>query len=404
LKPKQIMLIAGEASGDLLGAELVGCLREELMQAGASPTAEAQPLRTGLEPRFFGAGGPRMAAAGVDLSLGLTAHAVTGFSEVLVRVVKFRRFLTQLCRLAAARTPDAIICVDFSEFNRRLAQRLRRYVRGRRGWFHPWSPKIIKYVSPQAWASREGRAYDLARDHDLLLSIFPFEKDWYARRVPDLRVEFIGHPLLDRHSGAGQPQNFAPVLRAPAAPRVLLLPGSRAGELHRHLGVILGALALMRAAIPELRARIVLPDEALARQARAVGLPPELELRLGGLTDALRDADVAIASTGTVTMECACFGVPTVALYKTSWTTYQVAKRLVTVKHIAMPNILAGEEIYPEFIQHAATPGSIAQAALDLCRDAGRLTTVKRRLGEVVASLGGAGATRRAARAIADLL
>jgi lipid-A-disaccharide synthase len=396
------MLIAGEASGDMLAAELVRALRQELAEAKAIPTTDYQPLHTGLEPRFFGAGGPEMAAAGVDLAFDMTAHSVIGLTEALKHYFKFRRLLHQLFQLALVRQPDAIICVDFSGFNRRFAQAIRQYTRRRADWFHDWSPKIIQYVSPQVWASREGRAFQMARDYDLVLSIFPFEKDWYAKRVPQLRVEFVGHPIADRHGEWPRAKDDGQ--GAMGAPRLLLLPGSRTSELARHLPVMTGALVLVRAQMPTLRVRMVLPNESLLQQAKALSLPVNWEVQVGGLPESLADADVAIASTGTVTTECAYFGVPTVALYKTSWSTWQIARRIVKVKYAAMPNLLADEEIFPEFIQDAATPENIARATLELLRDKGRRARVKSRLAEVVASLGGPGAMRRAAHVIVETL
>ena len=185
---------------------------------------------------------------------------------------------------------------------------------------------------------------------------------------------------------------------------LLLLPGSRISELARHLPVMIRAVGLIRAQIPHLRVRMVLPKESLVQQAKALGLPVDLEVRIGGLPESLAEADLAIASTGTVTTECAYFGVPTVALYKTSWSTYQIARHIVKVKYLAMPNLLADAEVFPEFIQGAATPENIARAALELLRDEGRRARVKARLAEIVASLGGPGATRRAARAILETL
>jgi lipid-A-disaccharide synthase len=167
---------------------------------------------------------------------------------------------------------------------------------------------------------------------------------------------------------------------------------------------MIGALVLIRAQMPKLRVRMVLPNESLLRQAKALSLPVNWEVQVGGLPESLADADVAIASTGTVTTECAYFGVPTVALYKTSWSTWQIAKRIVKVKYGAMPNLLANEEIFPEFIQDAATPENIARATLELLRDEGRRARVKSRLAEVVASLGGPGAMRRAAHVIVETL
>jgi len=185
---------------------------------------------------------------------------------------------------------------------------------------------------------------------------------------------------------------------------VLLLPGSRPEELRRHLPVVIEALAIMRARIHNLRARLVLPTPTLVEQAKVLGLPANLEVRSGGLTESLAEADVALASTGTVTLECAYFAVPTIALYKASWTNYQIAKRIVKVRYLAMPNLLAEEQVFPEFIQQAATPQNIAGAALEFLADEGRRNRIKSKLAQVIGSLGGPGASRRAARAIVHLL
>jgi lipid-A-disaccharide synthase len=402
MKPKSFMLIAGEASGDMLAAELVRALRQELADAEAIPTTDYQPLHTNLAPRFFGAGGPQMAGAGVELAFDMTTHAVIGLSEAMKNYLKFRRLFRQLFRLALERQPDAIICVDFSEFNRRFAHALRQYTRGHADWFHDWDPRIIRYISPQVWASREGRAFAMARDYDLVLSIFPFEKEWYAKRVPELRVEFVGHPIVDRY-GEGRGAR-GERRRGNGRPLVLLLPGSRPDELRRHLPVIIDALGLIRAKVPNLRARMILPKEGLMEQAKALSLPADLEVQTGGLPESLAKADLAIAKTGTITMECAYFGVPTVALYKTSWSTWQIARHIVKVKYGAMPNLLANEEVFPEFIQDDARPENLARAALELLCDESRRAGVKARLSEIVASLGEPGAPRRAAMAILDTL
>jgi len=385
----------------MLASELVPCLRQELTHLKQTFTWDYQPLATSLEPQFFGAGGPQMAAAGVQLAVDMTAHSIIGVSAVVRHYFKFRSIFRQLRKLALKRQPDAIVCVDFSGFNRRFAQSIKQFVGSRLGWFHDWDPKLIQYVSPQVWASRPGRAYQMARDFDLLLSIIPFEQEWYAKRVPDLPVTFVGHPLVDRYSDEILARRTSDESEKT---RLLLLPGSRAAELARHLPVMLEALCVLRQQLPALRTLMVLPNEALLKQAQSTGLPPELDAQIGGLAAALSVARVAIASTGTVTLECAFCGVPTVAMYKTSWATYQIAKSQVQVKYLAMPNLLAKEELFPEFIQHEATPEAISRAALDLWRDEERRRTLRSKLTEISASLGPRGATRRAARAIARLL
>jgi lipid-A-disaccharide synthase len=387
------MLIAGEPSGDLLAAELVTALR-------AAPAIQS----TEFAPRFIGAGGTRLAAAGVSLELDLAAHAVVGLTEVVTNLGKFRRLMKRLVDLAFARRPDVIICVDFSGFNRRLAHAVRSRLRTERGAFHNWSPKLVQFVSPQVWASRPRRADAMARDFDLLLCLFPFEKDWYARRRPDFRVEFVGHPIVERSAPARSGVAGSPANAPDQPPRVVLLPGSRVGELKRHVPVMLEAARRIAARQPT-RFVMVLPDDRLAALARALGADDgRVELQVGGLTSALGEATVALACTGTVTLECALARVPTIAIYRTSWLTYQIARRLVTVKHLAMPNLLAGEPVFPELIQGDATPRRLADAALVLLEQPECRRAVQARLADVVAQLGEPGAAARAAAAIVALL
>ena len=387
------MLIAGEASGDLLAAELVAALRE--------PSAIRHSPSS---PVFFGAGGAKMAAAGVELAFDLTQHSVIGISDVLKNYFKFRRLFNQLLALAIERQPDVVIGIDFGGFNLRFGHAIKKYVR--ENPFSKWDPKIVQFVSPQVWASRPGRADKLARDYDLLLSIFPFEKAWYAKRAPKLRVEFVGHPMIGRFKNDDLRLTRASAGGASIVNRqsqILLLPGSRKGELQRHLPVMLAAVKLIQEKLPTAKAKMVLPNPALVSLAKSLGAT-NLEIQIGELPWALAETEVALASTGTVTMECAFFGVPTVTLYKTSWLTYQIAKRIVTVKSLTMPNLLAGETVYPEFIQNAATPENLAHAALELLQAEARRTQIKAQLAQIIASLGEPGAAGRAATAIASLL
>ncbi len=399
------MLIAGEASGDLLAAELVSALRGKLPDA-----------------TFFGAGGAKMSAAGVELAFDLTQHSVIGISDVLKNYFKFRRLFHQLLALAIERKPDVVIGVDYGGFNLRFGQAIKKEVgkqfgHGRVAPANPWLPKIVQFVSPQVWASRPARANLMEANYDLLLSIFPFEKDWYAQRVPQLRVEFVGHPMIGRftnddlrftHSSEirrsrGDETQIKKNLETPhvVSYKILLLPGSRKSELQRHLPVMLGALKMIQEKLPAAKAKMVLPNQTLLQLAKSLGA--NVEIQIGELPWALAEADVAIASTGTVTMECAFFGVPTVTLYKTSWLTYQIARRIITVKSLTMPNLLAGETVYPEFVQHDATPENISRAALELLQDGSRRIKIKSQLAKIISSLGEPGAARRAADAILSL-
>lgn len=366
------MLIAGEPSGDTLGAELVKALRERL------PSAQ-----------FFGAGGPKLSQAGVEIVIDMMRDSVIGVSDAISKGLVFWRRLKELRQLALERRPDVIVLVDFSFFNHKLAHALRAAAEE-----VGWRPKIVKYVSPQVWASRPGRAGQMPRDFDLLLSIFPFEKSWYQQRVPKLRVEFVGHPMIDRYAA----EKFQPG----SEPEVLLLPGSRRRELRNHLPVLVEAVRQMRQQA-QFRCRMVLPSKELEQLAKTIASLDGIETQIEGLSERLAQATIAMASSGTVTMECAYFRVPTVVLYKTSWSTYFIGRRIVKVNFLAMPNLLANDEIYPEFIQHQATPENLARAALELLNNQGRRNVIKGKLDAVIASLGGVGASERAAGYIVEL-
>ena len=380
------MLIAGEESGDLLASELVSALRDQLPDA-----------------KFFGAGGAKMAAAGVNIAFDLTQHAVLGLTDVLKKYFEFRRLFNQLLALAIERKPDVVIGVDYGGFNLRFGHAIKQYLRANP--FSQWKPKIVQFVSPQVWASRPGRANLLAANYDLLLSIFPFEQEWYAKRVPKLRVEFVGHPMIGRFtiddlrlthgSGGG-----ASIVNRQS--QILLLPGSRKAELKHHLPVMLAALKLVRKELPDARAKMVLPNPELLALAKSLGAT-NLEIQIGELPWALAEADVVLSKTGTVTMECAFFGAPTVTLYKKSLLGLAMALRIITVKSLTMPNLLAGEEVFPEFLQKSATPENLANAVLALLQDEARRAQIKVQLGKIIASLGEPGAPKRAAAAVLSL-
>jgi lipid-A-disaccharide synthase len=370
------MLVAGEPSGDLLASELVTALRD------AMPGA-----------LFIGAGGPRMAAAGVELAVDMMKHAMVGIPTI-GKYFALRRLSHELLALARDRKADAIIGVDYGGFNLRFGHLVKDHVRNNQ--YANWDPKLVQFVSPQVWASRPGRANQLAADYDLLLSIFPFEKEWYAKRAPKLRVEFVGHPLKDRI------QNPEFRIQNGNTNSILLLPGSRKSELYRHLPVMLGALDYIRAQVPGVQAKVVLPND----QMKKIAMPAEqagVEIRVGSVPAALAGADLAITKTGTVTMECAFFGVPAVTIYKKSLLGLAIDLGIITVKSLTMPNLMAGEAVYPEFLAEAATPENVALAALRLLRDEPRRQHIKSKLARIVASLGEPGASRRAATAILSL-
>jgi lipid-A-disaccharide synthase len=384
MTPKTILIVAGEPSGDANAAALVKALAR---------------LLPGTE--FIGAGGPAMAAAGVKLSFNLTDDATIGPVDALKKLGTIRRRQRALADLAIARRPELIILVDFYTFNRPWVRRVRNHAGAQADDATKWTPKIAQYTSPQVWASRPGRAEKMAGDIDLLLCFFPFEQEWYARRKTSLRVECVGHPLFDRHpaiSNRVQPdQDENPV--------IVLLPGSRIDELKRHLPVML-ATAREIAAVRSARFKLVAADErieACIRSYLAADMP-EVEIQTGRVEEALSTATLAITKTGTISLECAYFGVPTLAMYKTSTLFYLVARPFVSVKYLSMPNILAGEPLFPEFIQSQATAENVSKAALALLADPARRGAIRAKLKTIIESLGGPGAAERAAAILLQLL
>ena len=385
--PKTIFLIAGEASGDTLGAELINSIHNQ---------------RNGKNIEFIGTGGQKMKMAGLQQLFDLTEHAVVGFWEVLKNYFKFRKMFQQLINLAIKNEPDAIVLIDYPGFNLRFARAIRNHQRKGTGAFKKWQPKIIAFVSPQIWAWKENRLKQITSDFDLMLSIFPFEKSWYAKRAPNFAVEFVGHPLVDRFSIEKSENNKTtsnPDLFTDQ-PEVLLLPGSRQRELEKHLPVMLDTVAIITTKL-KIKVRIVLPNEKMLSLAKdIVPTGTEILLQIGNLEKSLNHASLTIASSGTVTMECAWFRVPTVVLYKTSLITYTIGKFLIKVPYVAMPNILAEKEIFPEFIQNKATSDNIAKASLHILQNSIERQKILTGLEDIASQLGEPGATIRAATAI----
>jgi len=355
-----IMFIAGEASGDSNAAAVIKCLNTR-----------------GPRVQVFGAGGPQMKAAGMELLFDLTQHAVVGLVEVLKNYGKFKRLFDQLLAEVGKRQPRAVVLVDFPGFNLRFAKAVKRR--------YP-QIKIIYYISPQLWAWHASRAKQMARDVDLLLTIFPFEKAWYAARVPALRVEFVGHPLAERRPKTGDRSQKT----------IVLLPGSREREVAKIWPVLMGVVDKL----PDVKFIAAAVDERTAAMIRH----PRVRVEIGKARDLMREATLAITASGTATMECAFAGCPMIVVYKVNWLTYLVGRLLVTVNWLAMPNVIAGKSIVPELIQHHASPARVAAAARSLLQDTGARRTMQRELAAIVASLGGPGSSARAAQLISEEL
>ncbi|HUK83649.1 MAG TPA: lipid-A-disaccharide synthase [Verrucomicrobiae bacterium] len=355
---RKLMFIVGEASADTHAAELIKAFRTK------APYVE-----------IFGAGGPKMKAAGMELLLDLTEHAVVGLVEVLKNYGKFRRIFWRLVREAEQRRPDAVVLVDFPGFNLRFAAQMKK-----RGI------KVIYYISPQLWAWHAGRARQIERDVELMLTIFPFEKDWYAKHAPELRVEFVGHPFAERMRDGGGRMKREERL-------VLLLPGSREREVTK-------IWPIMTRIVEQMPSDVTFVAATVNEQMAAMAKHPRVTVEVSKAHELMRRAALAITASGTATMECAFYGCPMIVVYKVNWLTYLVGRAVVTINWLAMPNVIAGRGIVPEFIQHDAKPERIAAVARELLINDSMRETMRGDLAEVVASLGGAGASERAANSI----
>jgi lipid-A-disaccharide synthase len=329
-----------------------------------------------------------MAAAGQEQLIDMTKDAVLGLVEVLKKYGTFRRYRNQILDLARRERPDAVVLIDFSGFNLRLSPALRRDLPGTR---------IVYYISPQVWASRAGRVRAMQRDINLVLSILPFEKDWYARAAPGIRVQWVGHPALDRIRKLE--------LAEPNPNFVALLPGSRQTEVEKHLPVMWEAALLMGRSQPGLKFILLSPSEAM--QSYSLNLVAKLpapnfafEHNVGYAMSHLSRCSLAIVASGTASLECALVGIPQVVVYRVHPLTYAVGKRVVTVKFLSMINVMAGERVLPEFLQDELTPAAVAQEGLALLTNPQRRELMKRRVAEIVATLGEPGASKRAAEAI----
>jgi len=228
--------------------------------------------------------------------------------------------------------------------------------------------------------------------------VFPFEREWYARNAPRLRVQWVGHPLRDRPLPAGRLDEHAP------RPLLALLPGSRRAELESHWTPVVEAARIIQERT-RLRPVMVLPrDDLLDRNREAELRGQGVEFRVGNLSEVLCQSALALASTGTVTLECALHEVPTVAFYVTSWSTYQIGRRMIRVPYLAMPNLLAGKKIMPECIQHEVTGRRLAEEAFHILENPERLKELRAELRQAAQSLGPPGACARAATALIELI
>jgi len=368
----KILISAGEASGDLHAGAVTRAVKQ------LNPAAEV-----------FGMGGDCLREAGGEVLFDIKDHSVMGFVEVLKKLPDIWKLRNAFIDLMEKRKPDVLLTIDYPGFNMRLAKLAKE-----RGI------KVVSFIAPSAWAWRPGRAAGVVKVVDKIASIFPFEYDLYKSYGADL--EFVGHPLVDTVKPSLPVQEAEQLAgKRSGHPLVLLLPGSREMEIQRLLPVMLDAAKILRQKRPELdfampRA-VTVPRERLGIPIKQAGL--DIKLTEGHNYDVMSVADLAIATSGTVTLEAALCGLGCEILYKASAVSFWIAKQVVEIPCIGLPNIVAGRQIEPELLQTDCTPEAVASTALELLEPA-RYEQLRRDLQEVREKLGAPGAVKRVAELV----
>lgn len=373
--PGRFMMMTGEVSGDLYGSLLA---------------AEIMKLEPGIE--ISGIGGDRMRAAGVRTFLDSDDLSVVGFWEAITKLGRLRRALSHAKKQIDSIRPDLLILIDYPGMNLRLAQ-----------FAKTLGIRVLYYVSPQIWAWGKNRVELIRKNVDKMAVILPFEVDIYAREGID--VAYVGHPLMDIVRTEIDRDRFFESIDIPQDRRlVTLLPGSRLQEIKQHLGPLISTARLLRRELPDLAFAVVtLPAfEDLVRT--------ETEPAGGGIVvttdhryEALRFSELAIACSGTATLEAAILRTPMIVIYKLAFFSWAVGRMIIKVPYISLANLVADERVVPEFVQSRVNPGILADEALGLLTDETRRTKMIEQLDSVRQKLGIGGATARTAELALEL-
>jgi lipid-A-disaccharide synthase len=375
MKFRTIYFVAGEVSADNHGAALMRSLRE-------------------LDDKltFVGRGGPEMQkVAGEPFKNWIGEAAVLGLWEVLRKYGYFREQFHETLREIRISEPDAVVLIDYPGFNLRLARTLRRQAPRR---------KIIYYISPQLWAWNRGRIKRMAHCIDLVLCIFPFEVDLYNQA--GLRALFVGHPMIERLQARKIETERDPNL-------IGLFPGSRSREVRKIFPVMLETARELQKQNPNLRFEVAAASEQLAGEMKPIvaGLHQSqqreaIQIKVYETAAIMQRAWTGIVASGSATLEATYFGLPFVLIYKVAWPTYLAARLVVNVKYLGMPNLLADQEVIPEFIQHRAKPNAIVRAVQSLIENTNTRERMISQLDAIVPKLGDTEASQTAARAIIE--
>lgn len=369
VQAKQVMLVVGEASGDIHGAHLVKAL-----------SGKDQTLR------FFGVAGEQLKQTRFDALLDVSQLAGMGLVELAGSLLNIWRAYRILCNAMRLRRPDLLVLIDFPEFNLRLAKLAKRL-----------KIPVLYYVSPQIWAWRKGRVRQIARCVDHMAVVFPFEVPFYERQ--GVKVSFVGHPLLDVVRSRESREAVLTRLALNTEKRTIaILPGSRRGEVAYHLPVFLEA-ALDLKQHSEVQFLVIRASTVSRHEVESLleRVPLKIPIVEGKPYDALNACDLAWTASGTVTVETALLLKPMIIVYRLSWLTYVIARMLVNVKYVGMVNIIAGKKVVPELIQSDFTAAGVVKETRTLLENTDLHDRVIRKLGALRKKLGTPGAADRVA-------
>jgi len=374
---RRVMIVAGEASGDLHGGNLVREMR-----------------RIDPDIRFSGVGGKQMQEAGVELLADAADMAVVGLTEVGFKLGMILRVMRRLKISLKKDPPDLVILIDYPDFNLPLARTARKC-----------GVKVLYYISPQVWAWRKGRIETIRKNVDRMVVILPFEEKFY--RDAGVDVSFVGHPLLDevrkKYERPAALKRFG--LREEAI-TIAILPGSRRNEVAALLPEMLRACRILTEKISPLQ--FVLPIAGTLDPAFVRDILRPFRIRVNIIPDEIYDviavADAAMVASGTATLETALLETPMVVIYKVSGISYAIGRRFISVDHISLVNLIAGRTLVPELIQAEANPERIAAEVREIVTRRGKAREMRAALAEIRGKLGTSGASQRTARIACDML
>ncbi len=371
-----LMIVAGEASGDKHAAHLVQALR------ASHPDTQFE---------FFGSGGDEMRAAGVDTLVDVRELAIMGALEIAAALPKFLRVFRSLRNEANRRKPDAIILVDWPEFNLRLAKKLKCD-----------RQRIFYYISPQVWAWRSYRVQQIKRDVERMLVILPFEKEYYERQ--GVQVDYVGHPLLDSVRVTTSRAEFCQKYQLdPTRPIIALLPGSRRKEVHYIFPPMLDAVRGLNISRPDWQF-IFAKASTISQGEAEISAGVKLTVIENDTYNAVAAADLAVVASGTATLETTIIGTPLIICYRASNLNWKLFTPFIKVPFVGMPNLIAGREIAPELLQDNFTGEKLTSQLATFIGQPERLAQAHADLSEVRAKLGAAKASERAAQVIWESL